>query len=41
MGLRIVGLRIVSRKLKGSVGANTIIMEIIHKEKLNNTCEYY
>ena len=23
------------------VGANTIIMEIIHKEKLNNTCEYY
>ena len=23
------------------VGANTIIMEIIHKEKLNNTFEYY
>ena len=24
-----------------SVGANTIIMEITHKEKLNNTFEYY
>ena len=23
------------------VGANTIIMEITHKEKLNNTFEYY
>ena len=26
---------------EAGVGANTIIMEIIHKEKLNNTCEYY
>jgi len=24
-----------------TVGANTIIMEIIHKEKLNSTSEYY